>query len=305
MERGVLPWRIVLCRLHAVRHIRGHLGEVRFQRFAALRLRGVDLAGQCHHAELLAEQDQVSVHGCRRAPGRAVLFTPAHVVVDQRGEPLFVEVRPTPRNGGHRVAGRPLRQKQRRVVALAVPTTEPELRRHAEVPATATGVRPPQVTMRIVLVSHRGHRLRLAALVDHDGFHRVQVIGDLAVQPRQRAEAAAGHVPSHAYAGTDTSWQGHAPAHVQRSVHATERRPCFHGECTPKAVVVDRIHLAEVDHAPDGGIVDEPLRAVAATAHRELLSGCNGRLYRIHHLVRAVHDEHAGRCADEASVVPA
>ena len=159
--------------------------------------------------------------------------------------------------------------------------------------------------MRVVLFSRRGHRLRLAVLVDHDGFHRVQVIGYLAVQPRQRAETAAGHVPSHANTGTATSWQGHAPAHIQRLVHTTERRPCFHGKCTPMAVVVHRIHLAEVDHALDGGIVDKPLRTVAATAHRELLSGCNDRVHRIHHLVRVVHDEHAVRCADKPSVVPA
>ena len=204
MERRVLPWRVILCRLHAVRHVRCHLGEVRVQRFTALRLPGVDLAGHCHHAEFLAEQHQVAIHGCRRTPRRTVPFTPAHVVVDQRGEFLFVDVRPTPRDGGHRVAGRPLRQKERRVVALPITTPEPEFRRHTEIPTTTTGVRPPQVTMRVVLFSRRGDRVRLAVLVDHDCFHRVQVIGYPAVQPRQRAETAAGHVPAHTNTGTDT-----------------------------------------------------------------------------------------------------
>jgi hypothetical protein len=71
------------------------------------------------------------------------------------------------------------------------------------------------------------------------------------------------------------------------------------------AVVVHRIHLTEVNHALDGGIVDKPLHTVAATAHRELLAGCNDRVDRIHHLVRVVHDDHAVRCADKTSVVPA
>jgi hypothetical protein len=71
------------------------------------------------------------------------------------------------------------------------------------------------------------------------------------------------------------------------------------------AVVVHRVHLAEVNHAPDGGIVDEPLNTVAATAHREFLSGCNDGVNRIHRLVRVVHDEHTVRCADKTPVVPA
>lgn len=50
MEHGVLPWGIILCRRHADRNIRCHLGNVRVERFATLRLPGVDLAGQCHHA---------------------------------------------------------------------------------------------------------------------------------------------------------------------------------------------------------------------------------------------------------------
>jgi hypothetical protein len=119
------------------------------------------------------------------------------------------------------------------------------------------------------------------------------------------AETAAGHVPSHADTGTATSRQGHAPAHVQRLVHTTDRRPCFHGKCTPIAVVIHRVHLTEVDHALDGGIVDEPFDTVSATAHREFLPGCNDRVDRVHHLVRAGHDEHALRCADKTSVVPA
>ena len=96
------------------------------------------------------------------------------------------------------------------------------------------------------------------------------MIGYLVVQSRQRAETAAGHVPSHANTGTATFWQGHAPVHIQRLVHTTERRPCFHGKCTPMAVVVHRIHLAEVNHAPDGGIVDKPLHTVATTSSSRL-----------------------------------
>ena len=92
MDRGVLPWRVGSCRLLAVGELRCHLGEVRVQRFAPWS--GVDLTGQGHDAELLVEQDQRAEHGCRRAPGRAVPFAPAHVVADQRGEVLFVEVRP-------------------------------------------------------------------------------------------------------------------------------------------------------------------------------------------------------------------
>jgi hypothetical protein len=55
----------------------------------------------------------------------------------------------------------------------------------------------------------------------------------------------------------------------------------------------------------DGGIVDELLHAVAATAHRELPSGDDDRVHDAHHLVGVVHDEHTVRCADETPVVPA
>jgi hypothetical protein len=124
----------------------------------------------------LRNKTKLPYYGCCRAPGRTVPFTPAHIVVDQRGEFPFVEIGPPPRNGGHRVAGRALRQKERRVVALPISTMEPEFRCYTEIPATATSVRPPQVTMRVVLFSRRSHHLRLAVLVDHDCFHRVQVI---------------------------------------------------------------------------------------------------------------------------------
>ena len=172
-------------------------------------------------------------------------------------------MRPEGRFGRRRVGSSP------RASAAA----EPELRCHTEVPTTATGVRQPQVTMGIIRFSRRSHRLRLAVLADHDRFHRVEVVGYVAVQPRQRAETTAGHVPSHANTGTAPAGQGHAPTHVQRMVHTTERRPCFHGECAPAAVVVHRVHLARSITHRTAGSSTSPSVQWPPAAHREALSG--------------------------------
>src|SRR5262245_40098834 len=123
-----------------------------------------------------------------------MLLAPGSMAADESEERVFIDVRPLPFSLKGRDRLRRARHDRGGIIAGCSRRSKPVPCDDAEVAGAATGMRPPEVAIRIRGLPGRDHAARLSVLVDGDHFDGGKVIRGEAELTAQKPEGATGHM---------------------------------------------------------------------------------------------------------------